>query len=207
MPQVKDDVDGTRIIAGAIALAVNLFALYYLSLPVSSTYLDAHDSAENMQVVFIRHSTSVPLVTMETRSVPRQEPHHRLRASSRRAPNTTANHVQPSRSWQGAWPPPDQDSQAVSPANDRWQAPVNRSLPDTPSFQRNPIARTPRAMEAAITRTHFRMQDSSMAGRWQATTKASICGDLRRALATSPASASAILSSMETHGCGQRASR
>lgn len=204
MPPIKDDVDGTRIAAGAIALAANLFALYYLSLPVSSTHLDAHDSAERMQVVFIRPATSVPLVTMKARSVPRQERQHRRLASSGRAPSATTKQVRPIRSWQGASPPADQDSPAVSPADDRWQAPVNRSLPDTPSFQRNPIARTPRAMEATIMSTHFRMQDSSLPGRWQAMTKASICGDLRRAFATSPASATAILSSMESHGCGRR---
>lgn len=191
-----------RFAAMAIALAANVFFALYMFHALRLAQEPPADDELRTSLVWITRPKAVPL--------PQRT------AGSRRPRIVRSNAAWPLEAEQRA----DSKGERSLPAptamrtearsllepngadrNDDWHLPPQ----EVAAFRkRDFLTRKQERMEATVSRLTFNIHDNSLAGRLERMTKASICRDLRRALIGSPASAAAILASMDEQGCGQR---
>ena len=191
-----------RIAAMAIALAANVFfALYMFHGLRPAQEPPAYDELRT-SLVWITRPKAVPLPHRTAGS-------HRPRIVRSNAAGPLEAEQRADSKAERSLPAPTEVRTEVgsllkpygADRSDDWHLP-----PQQAGAFRKPdfLTRRQKPMEATVNRLTFNIQDTSLAGRLQRMTKKSICRDLRRALIDSPASAAAILASMEEEGCGRR---
>lgn len=189
-----------RIAALSIALAVNLLVIAYLMQAMRPERMQVSEHEQVIQVIFLDKPRLRPKTVPATHRVDRTASGHSpaIPKPARRPSPTPA--VASSEALVVVTAP------ANPPVEDEWglARSVSDQTPEGMNFKPDPLRRRQAPIATSTNRMHLRMQDRSIGGMLQAMTKASICRELRRALSSSPASADAILASMEKYGCGKR---
>lgn len=186
-----------RIVAWAVALVAHLLIGIYLLTAVGPNGMAVSTPDEAVQVVFIQKTRQrAEPAKVTPRSARADTPRsNTVPTSARRLPLSPA--VASPETLQVVTSP------ESSPPKDDWGVARAASRPAPPrmDFKHNPLTRRPPAITSTVDRMHLKMRDRSLGGFLQAMTKSSICGELRRALKSSPSSAASILASMEQHDC------
>lgn len=183
-----------RILAAALALFINVAAIWFL-VRVSDPRGERQTDSSPIQISWIVRTPYPSLVRTEI-------PVQRNRVPNKRAKNPYQ--VQESQALNVVELPAKPAMTEVA-SDDRWK-PVEMApaaaVPGAPlRFERNPLERRDRTFDAPRNRMDLTFTDRSMGGVLQRLTKSTACGELRRALIDSPASAAAIMRTMERYNC------
>lgn len=180
---------GEQLVAASVAIALNAAGVWFLARHTGSDLPAEVEEDHVIQLVFLeREPEPVSALEQLPAATTKQA---RLRPTLAQPSKLTATELQPAAD-------PNSSGDPASTAG----RPLNLSVPDAPiSFARNPVARQEAPIATAPSRMQLVFTDRSFGGMMQRMTKASICGELRKALSASPASAASIIASMERYDC------
>lgn len=196
---MTDHVD--RLAALAIAITANLLLVAYLLQSRGAEWRQSADKPHVIELVFIEKErpkaiASAASTRPEQHAAPRPGK-QAIQARRRSFQLEDASHT----ALQMVDLP---NTPATMVGDDDWAPQQSGPKALDADFMQNPLTRRAEPMLATSDRMRLPMHDRSIGGRLQAMTRASICHDLRQALGASPASATAILASMNNNGCNKQ---
>lgn len=184
-----------RVAAGVIALAINALVIAYIAYAMRPGWTEPKVAEQVIQVVFLPPAAEdKPRIKPQVRHLiasrasnppaARRLPRHPVIASPRALQVVTSSSPK---------------STPTLTADD-WSVPAPASAGEA-TFAHNPLARRPRPMQASADRLRLTFHDRSIGGRLKEMSRNAACRELSAALSTNPASANAILASMNDWGC------